>query len=53
LRPAGTRFRKLGSHRFRGLREPQALFQAEASDLPTHFPPLRTLAVPRGDAENR
>jgi class 3 adenylate cyclase len=40
-RPAGTRLRSLGAHRLRGLREPQALFQAEAPDLPTRFPPLR------------
>jgi len=40
-RPTGTRFRSLGSHRLRGLREPQALFQVEAADLPTHFPPPR------------
>ena len=42
--PAGARFRGLGSHRFRGLREPQALFQFEAAGLRAHFPPLRTLA---------
>jgi len=41
-RPAGLRFRSLGSHRLRGLREPQALFQVEAPDLPSRFPALRT-----------
>ena len=41
-RPAGIRFRSLGSHRLRGLREPQALFQVEAADLPSRFPALRT-----------
>ena len=40
-RPTGVRLRSLGSHRLRGLREPQALFQVEAADLATHFPPLR------------
>jgi len=40
-RPTGVRLRSLGSHRLRGLREPQALFQVEAADLTTHFPPLR------------
>jgi class 3 adenylate cyclase len=40
-RPPGTRFRSLGSHRLRGLREPQVLFQVEAADLAAHFPPLR------------
>ncbi len=40
-RPTGVRLRSLGSHRLRGLREPQALFQVEAADLATHFPSLR------------
>jgi class 3 adenylate cyclase len=40
-RPPGTRFRSLGSHRLRGLRESQALFQVDAAGLATHFPPLR------------
>jgi class 3 adenylate cyclase len=44
-RPAGIRFRSLGSHRLRGLREAQTLFQVEAADLPTRFPPLRALAA--------
>src|SRR5207245_6683607 len=52
-RPAGIRFRGLGSHRFRGLREPQALFQVEAADLPAHFPPLQTLAAPGGETADR
>jgi class 3 adenylate cyclase len=49
-RPAGLRFRSLGSHRLRGLREAQTLFQVEASDLPARFPPLRTLAASPGQA---
>ncbi|HYS94672.1 MAG TPA: adenylate/guanylate cyclase domain-containing protein [Candidatus Acidoferrales bacterium] len=44
-RPAGLRFRSLGSHRLRGLREAQALFQVEAADLPARFPPLRMPAA--------
>src|SRR5215218_5876648 len=32
----------LGSWRFRGLPEPIAIFQAEAPDLPSEFPPLRS-----------
>ena len=44
-RPAGIRFRSLGSHRLRGLREAQTLFQVEAADLPSRFPPLRALAA--------
>jgi class 3 adenylate cyclase len=41
-RPAGVRFRSLGSHRLRGLREAQTLFQIEAPDLATRFPPPRS-----------
>jgi len=52
-RPAGIRFRGLGAHRFRGLREPQTLFQVEAADLPAHFPPLQTLAAPGGETNDR
>jgi class 3 adenylate cyclase len=51
-RPAGIRFRGLGSHRLRGLREPQALFQVEAADLPSRFPALRTLAASRGQSDD-
>jgi class 3 adenylate cyclase len=40
-RPTGIRFRSLGSHRLRGLREPLALFQVEAADLAARFPPPR------------
>src|SRR5438094_554966 len=42
--PAGIRFKDLGQHRFHGLPSPEALFQVEAADLPTIFPPPRTLA---------
>jgi class 3 adenylate cyclase len=52
-RPTGLRFRGLGSHRFRGLREPLAVFQVEAADLPARFPPLRTLAAPDGETDDR
>jgi class 3 adenylate cyclase len=52
-RPTGIRFRGLGSHRLRGLREPQALFQVVAADLRAHFPPLRTQAVPAGESSER
>ncbi len=48
-----VRFRGLGSHRFRGLREPQAIFQVEAADLPARFPALRTLAAPGGETADR
>lgn len=52
-RPAGIRFRSLGSHRFRGLREPQAIFQVEGPDLPARFPPLRTFAASDGEPDDR
>ena len=52
-RPVGLRFRGLGSHRLRGLREPQALFQVGAADLPARFPPLRTAAAPAGETDDR
>jgi class 3 adenylate cyclase len=50
-RPPGTRFRSVGSHRLRGLREPLALFQVEVADLPRRFPPPRTLAVSRRESD--
>jgi class 3 adenylate cyclase len=36
----------LGLWRFRGLPEPIAIFQAEAPDLPSDFPPLRSAVPP-------
>lgn len=41
----GVALRSLGSWRFEGLREPEQLYQVEAADLLTDFPPLRA-AVP-------
>ena len=40
----GVSLRSLGSWRFRGLPEPIDLFQVEAADLDSHFPPLRSAA---------
>jgi class 3 adenylate cyclase len=37
----GVRLRELGAWRFQGLREPEDLYQVEAADLVTDFPPLR------------
>jgi class 3 adenylate cyclase len=45
--PGDTALRSLGSWRFRGLPEPVTMFQVEAPDLQTEFPPLRS-AVPAG-----
>jgi class 3 adenylate cyclase len=38
----GVGFRDLGLHLFHGLPAPESLFQVEAADLPTTFPPPRT-----------
>ena len=43
--PEGVELRGIGSWRFRGLRAPIKLFQVDAPDLPSEFPPLRS-AVP-------
>src|SRR2546429_50421 len=42
--PTGVTFRDLGRHQFHGLPAPESLFQVEAPDLPTSFPPARTYA---------
>jgi class 3 adenylate cyclase len=44
--PRGVGFRSLGVHRFRGLREPVAVFQVDAPQLNSDFPPLRTGGTP-------
>jgi class 3 adenylate cyclase len=36
-----VRFVELGSHRLKGLPEPETLFQLQVADLPSDFPPLR------------
>jgi class 3 adenylate cyclase len=40
----GVSLRELGAWRFRGLPEPMDLFQVEAADLRSDFPPLRSVA---------
>ncbi len=40
--PPETALRSLGPWRFRGLPEPVTMFQVEAPDLQTDFPPLRS-----------
>jgi len=52
-RSAGVRFRSLGSHRLRGLREAQTLFQVQAPGLKRDFPPLRSFAAADTDARER
>jgi predicted ATPase/class 3 adenylate cyclase len=43
--PAGASLRSLGRHRLRDLPEPEEVFQLVHPDLPTDFPPLRTLSA--------
>ena len=45
--PAGVSLRRLGTHRLRGLRDPEKLFQLEADGLRVSFPPPRTTVEPR------
>jgi predicted ATPase/class 3 adenylate cyclase len=41
--PAGAALRDLGAHRLKDLHQPERVFQLAAPDLPSDFPPLRTL----------
>lgn len=41
--PAGALLRDLGEHRLKDLPHPERVFQASAADLPSEFPPLRSL----------
>jgi class 3 adenylate cyclase len=41
--PDGTSIRAVGEHRLKDLRRPEHLFQVDLADLPSQFPPLRTL----------
>ncbi len=43
--PPGVSLRDLGSHRLKDLREPEHLFQVMHPDLPTDFPPLKSVDV--------
>ena len=43
---AGVSLTRIGSHRLRGLRDPQALLQLDADDLARGFPPLRLVTRP-------
>ncbi len=45
--PDGVGLKSLGAWRFRGLPEPVELFQVEAADLFSDFPPLRSAAPAR------
>jgi predicted ATPase/class 3 adenylate cyclase len=43
--PAATELRDLGEHRLKDLFRPERVFQLVAPDLPSEFPPLRTLGA--------
>jgi DNA-binding SARP family transcriptional activator/class 3 adenylate cyclase len=43
----GLSFRDLGTHRLKGLEQPEHLFQLLVDGLPSRFPPLRTAAAVR------
>jgi predicted ATPase/class 3 adenylate cyclase len=45
--PVGTTLRDLGEHRLKDLFRPERVFQLIAPDLPSEFPPLRTLEAYR------
>jgi len=42
-RPLRSAARELGEYEFKGLREPERIFQLVADDLPSDFPPLRNV----------
>src|SRR5206468_3334094 len=43
--PQGVSLRDLGEYRLKDLTDPHHLFQIEAADLPSDFPPIRSLDV--------
>src|SRR5215204_5757398 len=47
--PAGTTLRDLGEHRLKDLFRPERIFQLVSLDLPSEFPPLRTLDAYRNN----
>ena len=44
--PRGIAVRDLGAHRLKDFEEPQRIFQLDISDLPSEFPPIKTLEIP-------
>ncbi len=51
--PEEVNLRSLGAWRFRGLPEPVDLFQVEADDLPSEFPPPRSAAPAKRAVERQ
>ena len=46
--PAGVSLRDMGEHRLKGLSSPERLWQVVAPDLPSEFPPLKSLGRSEG-----
>jgi predicted ATPase/class 3 adenylate cyclase len=44
--PPGVAVRDLGAHRLKDFEEPQRIFQLVIRDLPSDFPPIKTLEIP-------
>jgi predicted ATPase/class 3 adenylate cyclase len=44
--PVGVALHSLGEHRLRDLSRPESVFQLQHADLPTQFPPLKSLDNP-------
>jgi class 3 adenylate cyclase/tRNA A-37 threonylcarbamoyl transferase component Bud32 len=52
-RPDGVNLEDMGEHRLKDLKEPEHIFQLLAPDLPSEFPPLKTLEAPSEDDRYR
>jgi class 3 adenylate cyclase/tRNA A-37 threonylcarbamoyl transferase component Bud32 len=51
--PQGADLKDMGEHRLRDLKDPERIFQLLAPDLPSEFPPLKTLQAPSEDDRYR
>ena len=49
----GVDLEDMGEHRLKDLKEPERIFQLLAPDLPSEFPPLKTLEAPSEDDRYR
>jgi class 3 adenylate cyclase/tRNA A-37 threonylcarbamoyl transferase component Bud32 len=52
-RPEDVELRDMGEHRLRDLKDPERIFQLSVPDLPSEFPPLKTLEAPTEDDRYR
>jgi class 3 adenylate cyclase/tRNA A-37 threonylcarbamoyl transferase component Bud32 len=51
--PNEVELKDMGEHRLRDLKDPERIFQLSAPDLPSEFPPLKTLDAPSEDDRYR